>query len=389
MNEGKGFFSIDRRCWHAACSAGLNEATAYVCIATGTGKTQAQTAWSAHAIEKHTGMSRPNAKAAIARLVELGLIRVIRAGTRPRYEIVSWYAREIEPGLSAKERAFLDAIAEVIHAGDGDTSKVEEGAPKIAAALLKRGGIIRDEFGYLEKAPPIWIWLPNTLVLGAGHEASPVARVRSTQDALTMRLLVDLYYVHDLPGQGGVDRAVFQQLYERENLGERGEFVIWGFAADDLQTRWNVTTSPHRCDGEQPGRELFARFQTLRDLRLMEMVPHLVESDDPHAEIITPLDDLCGRNIGDAAVDAVSRIAAEYQQAKIDRRGDYSYLVPVHRHLAKVQVVGIPRLVYRPHTAKTAAWWADLLENGPKMADFYDGIFIGNPQKTTTMQHQR
>jgi hypothetical protein len=36
------------------------------------------------------------------------------------------------------------------------------------------------------------------------------------------------------------------------------------------------------------------------------------------------------------------------------------YLVPVPRHIANVQMIGIARLRYRPHTRMTSAWWADL-----------------------------
>ena len=41
-------------------------------------------------------------------------------------------------------------------------------------------------------------------------------------------------------------------------------------------------------------------------------------------------------------------------------------LVPVPRHIANVQMIGIARLRYRPHTRMTAAWWADLNANAQR-----------------------
>ena len=41
-------------------------------------------------------------------------------------------------------------------------------------------------------------------------------------------------------------------------------------------------------------------------------------------------------------------------------------LVPVPRHIANVQMIGIARLRYRPHTNMTRAWWADLNANAEK-----------------------
>jgi hypothetical protein len=41
-------------------------------------------------------------------------------------------------------------------------------------------------------------------------------------------------------------------------------------------------------------------------------------------------------------------------------------LVPVLRHFANVQMIGVARLRYRPHTKLTAAWWKDLHTKGEK-----------------------
>jgi hypothetical protein len=54
------------------------------------------------------------------------------------------------------------------------------------------------------------------------------------------------------------------------------------------------------------------------------------------------------------------------------------FLVPVLRHIANVQVIGIARLRYRPHTRITAAWWADLNANAEKHLARYGQLFQQN-----------
>ena len=45
---------------------------------------------------------------------------------------------------------------------------------------------------------------------------------------------------------------------------------------------------------------------------------------------------------------------------------DIRQLVTVPRHIVNIQVIGIARLRYRPHTKMTSAWWADLNANAEK-----------------------
>ena len=52
----------------------------------------------------------------------------------------------------------------------------------------------------------------------------------------------------------------------------------------------------------------------------------------------------------------------EAQQGWAEREG--RRLVPVPQHVANVQVAGTARLLYRPRTRMTAAWWADLQGRG-------------------------
>ncbi len=49
-------FAVDRRIWAHVCRFGLDAATAYIVLASGTGGDQRTTYWSAQSIEKHAGM---------------------------------------------------------------------------------------------------------------------------------------------------------------------------------------------------------------------------------------------------------------------------------------------------------------------------------------------
>ena len=46
---------------------------------------------------------------------------------------------------------------------------------------------------------------------------------------MTLRLLVDLYHVQNLREDGGINRALIWQGYERIKVGDHAQFVIWGF----------------------------------------------------------------------------------------------------------------------------------------------------------------
>src|SRR6516164_8005549 len=85
--RGGEFFAIDKAPFEAACKLGLNPAVAYLAVTRGAGRDNAASFWSVNAIEQHTGMSRPKAKAALQALIDCGLFKKERGGGRPRYRI--------------------------------------------------------------------------------------------------------------------------------------------------------------------------------------------------------------------------------------------------------------------------------------------------------------
>lgn len=76
------FFAVDARSWPMVCELGMPAAVSYLVLACGSGGDQTTTRWSVDAITRHTGISRPRAKLAVAALVKAGLIKIEKGGTR-------------------------------------------------------------------------------------------------------------------------------------------------------------------------------------------------------------------------------------------------------------------------------------------------------------------
>ncbi|MGH7117086.1 MAG: hypothetical protein ACREE9_21645 [Stellaceae bacterium] len=238
------------------------------------------------------------------------------------------------------------------------------------------------------RVAPDFLWLPKTFIDGAAGEIPPLELIRQTQDAMALRLLVDLYHIHNLREDGGVARRLVWQQYHRVKIAERAQFAVWGFTAGHYSMYWDAgVTGPHRREqltadeieaGANPAIDFFRRLQLLADLGLIQWVPHLVESADATGEIIHALgtggsdsaEDRLGRAANKAAMALLT--AAQRDWAKANKKIEQP--APVPRHMVNVQLVGIGRLRYRPHTRLTAAWWADLQTNCDKHLAQYGEI---------------
>ncbi len=88
------------------------------------------------------------------------------------------------------------------------------------------------------------------------------------------------------------------------------------------------------------------------------MVPHVVESYSPEGEAILSLGTMYrGESDVNTAVEAAAEaMLVEWQEARLSMES-FSHLVPLPKHLAKVEMVGIARLRYLPSTETTAAWF--------------------------------
>lgn len=325
----RGFFAIDRRAWARVCALGLNPAVAYLVLACGTGGDNRTTRWSDQAVRKYTDLTRVRTDKAMATLLVSGLVRLEVGGSRPQFYIMP--AHEV-PGC--------------------DDARTAE---------------------------PDWIWLPNTIVMGAAGETPPVCLLRQAQDPAALRPFVDLYHSHGLAEDGGVHWRCIRQGYTRHKIGERGPFVVWGFEAATVEA-WATAPfiAPHLTGQyeqvvgaggskkkQDTGLKIFWGAWGLLDrLGLLELVGHVIEADNDTAEIVHP----CAIANGEV-VERDIRIAAQtlaetlLTPAQLERAQDRDlHLLPARKGQPNVQLVGIARLRYRPHTTATAAWHAKAKE---------------------------
>jgi hypothetical protein len=329
--KGRGeFFAIDRSVWLKVCAAGLNPAVAYLVLSRFSDRANRVTAASVNAIERHTNISRGRARDAIRKLVDAGIIAQSARGSRPSYDL----RPGVPPGLASS------------------------------------------------------IWLPNSLVTGAAEEIAPVELVRQTQDVMTLRLLVDLYDAQNLREDGGINRAVTYQKFSRKRVGQRGQFVVWGFSDGTTTVCWRteITRCHHRTKltaaereaGENVGVDWFARFGNLTRLGLVEWVPYLFEGEGDEAERLHPCGTYGGNaqsiegRIGAAAEAAARALLTPEQEEWADADG--LILVPVFAHLVNATVIGVARLRYLPRTSLTAAWFGDDESRGTKWLRHYNTI---------------
>jgi hypothetical protein len=367
MSAGTGeFFAIDRRVWTKVCELSLNQAVTYVVLACFTRRDNRTTGASVHAVETYTSISRARARKAIDELVANGLIRRMRGAPLPEYNLVpaaelpSVVTRPPEPKRLKRE---LQSDFE---------ARCAEWADHVRA---------------IEKPDPIW--LPNSLVRGAAGETPPIERVRQTQDVMTLRLLVDLYYAQDLREEGGVNRQLMWRKYERVPVGQRGQFRVWGFRHTSDFVGWGSTvtrchrrdtlTREERAEGKNAAVDFFRRQQQLVGAGLVEWIPTLFESDNAEAEALHPygMGDSEGLEdrLGHAGHAAGGALLTPGQQEWASEQG--LWLVPVPQHIAHVQMIGIGRLRYRPRTRKTAAWRAELHTKGEQILERYLAIASG------------
>ena len=297
-----GFFAVGRDTFIQACSLGMNPACALLVMASGTGKDNATTKWSAEAISNHVGVRWSTAKEAINALLKVDIV-VLKPGksTRPSYKLSK----------------------------DGDL-----------------------------------IWLPCSLIEGAANEVPPVTKVRQTQDVMLLRLLVELYSAQNLREDGGVRPEVYRQDYDRRKAGQQAAHVVWDFTKIGRIISWTAITRPHRredltekeeAEGENHGVDFFARIRRLESLGLIEWVPYLFEGkvgEPIHALAVNGLP--IEQELYEAATSAAARMLTEGQYQHVQ-----GVLVPVLAHIGEVQLIGLMRLRYRPHTRLTAAWWAE------------------------------
>lgn len=387
-----GFFAIDRRAWPVVAALGMNAMVAYLFLARGTGPDNRSSQWSVSSIERRSGISRSRAALAIKTLRDAAAIVLDPSSKRchPKYKLTP--AHELPRSEAFPPPPLDDAQTHVMSMLDDSWTYVPaEIAPrdkeardrwvwwkprKHADALvslgLARRSSCRERFMARPYVPeqatkPDWIWLPNALVDSAASETPPVELVRQTMDAMTLRLLVDLYAAQLLDEDRGLHHRFIRRPYKRIKVGEEGASIVWGFVEETMNAFDSAPFLAPFLTGEvdQTGRDkgwnrFWACWKRLEGLGLVEFVAHLVESDSAEAEIIHPMAlGQTGLQIERALADAVRREAecmATAGQIAWARDQHAVALAAVRRHLEHVQMRGIARLRYQPRTSRLLAF---------------------------------
>jgi hypothetical protein len=394
-NRGE-FFGVDRLTWARICdAASINEAAAYLVLAQGTGRDNRCTSWSVTSMKNHAGISWERGTDAIEQLIKKGFIRYAETSSRskPRYELLS-HAEIAQAAFNNAHAGLTDyehLLLRDVQQGKALRARQIRQDSEIFSRLERQGLIShRPEGGYIFNERPVvndpdLIWLPNTLVTGtANGEDSPIRRLRGGGDIWTLRLFVDLYHAHNLRDNGGISPAVLQQRYSRILVGEQGIFTVWGYKAGPLNAWWQGPMKAHQsrpkaADNDHPIWESVARLQ---QHGLLTFVPHLwdnkCDGETSQAEIIhgygigregDPLEMEMGR----AANLAGMAMVPDFKKEKAFAEG-YYYLAPVLNTIPNVQMIGVARLLYRPHTTRTSDWYGELIRNAPAWIKRYEEL---------------
>ena len=336
-----------------------NCTVSYLVLARYSQRDNLTTGASVAAIERHTGIARSRARTAIENLEFRLLSRVSTSTTKPRYKFFKAVdlqsVRESLPAFPKKRFDETDSDYQLRY------DEVESGRQK-----------------HMEQD---FIWLPNEIINGVGNETPPIEKIRQDGDVMLLRLFVDLYHAQNLRDDGGINRLAYFQEYDRVNLGERGEFVVWGFRRNTekvceifpIDAHYVNLTKAEKEVGKNQAHVVFSRLKKLQAFGLLGWIPFLFESAERQAEPIHGYSSARNDEIDyDLAVAAYSAAYAMLPEGVRRRVENEEYLIaPVLRHYANVQMIGVARLTYRPKTKMTAAWQANRVEYGKIFLDSY------------------
>jgi hypothetical protein len=135
-------------------------------------------------------------------------------------------------------------------------------------------------------------------------------------------------------------------------------------------------TNEEKAKGQNAASDFFERLRRLTDLGLVQWVPHVFESDDADAEAIHPYypdGEAMERDLAGACQAAAESLLREDQISNAYGM----HLVPIKRHVGRVQMVSIGRLRYRPRTAPTSAWWAAMVQTCLAHQKAYEALARG------------
>jgi hypothetical protein len=389
QKSGSGFFSIDRRTWGSVCDLkDINLAVAYLTVACGTAGSTGRSSWSAKAIYSHTDMDRRVAGKALKNLLAGSYLGQAQGYTasKPRYSLTSWETIATVLREASRSRCLLtpskEQVLEKIRAGQQPSTGQEiQDAQELSdhGWLSEENHYFSVDFSYDADSSDELIWLPNTLVTGTVKgEKSPVARLRATQEVRALRLLVDLYHSHDLPGHGGIRRDVVSLKFTKQHLGDMGSHAIWVFEPKDTLWWYGGASKCHKDRSQMPSSRAAVcdSFDLLAEMGLVYCVPHLFESDWPDSGLIHGCESLerIDCELEERELHRAARHAAGHMASKLALNLGWKvrYCAPVRKTIQNVEMAGIFRLRYRPQTLRTSEWRRQLAEKRAQYVKAYE-----------------
>ena len=368
-----GFFIVDRGMFHKACALGLRPAIALLILARFTqGKSPVSRA-SSNAIEKRTGIGRKAAREAIAALETAGIVTRSGTPTRPVHRITRHEDLPDPRGTitdahrKAFERAALNSKVAAMNPLKAPALSRSDAA--VMGQLHKAGHVrlVGQRYEAVPRAPGEAVYLPNELVDGIGENPSPVELIRQTGDPLTLRLLIDLYTAHRLDEWHGVDPRIVWHAFKEVYRREMGSVLVLGWKAPGAvwANKPNTVVKPHLVAGEHEAREFFPRIEMLERLGLLVFVPYVVDGDGAPVYPCSlstghPMEVELGAAAREAARNIVNSRDPGSRSGEPDPADVADIIAVVPLHMTRASLVGVARLTFRPKTAMTAAWMAEL-----------------------------
>jgi hypothetical protein len=368
------FFAVDWRCVEEATryGDGTNTAVAYIVLARFTRRNQSHTIAGMTAIHTRTGLSRGRADLALKTLERAGLISAPTKGTKR--VLLRWAnVQAARTGLTAKQDAVLTRVLDKkAPMTSGTDPDYQTAYSLIAKGILETTNAPAGKPKF-QLASPDWVWLPNALVDGFGKGDSPLARLRQIRDPRAILLLLDCYRLPNLAEDGGLPWKMVRQTFKRHKIYTHGHFTIWGFAESTEDAQWDPLFTRFKpgkanADGtDAASKDLWSVWGALRAAGLVEYVGHIVEgledgSQAIHAYALPNQGEEEERQVALAAHEAgramLTKVNLEIARVAL---GAEPWLCPVRSHVTSVELVGIARVVHRPHTRRTSAWARNFL----------------------------